>query len=171
MSTFNTRHLADCKVALKTNQIRKMWHRNLMSLTADTERLKDLMVVLDAHSKKVMDKHYLLKDPEDDVVLAEALVKAVLGETVAFPTLSQAQEYAATHPEFSAMMERLDTECKVDAAAEECDEAGGESEEERDEQVELEPKKMKKKKSDDSSSWVLAAKQAAEDKDEHKDAD
>lgn len=33
-----------------------------------------------------MDKHYILKDPEDDVVLADVLIKEVLGDTVQFPT-------------------------------------------------------------------------------------
>ena len=43
------------------------------------------MVVLDAHSIPTMDKHYLLREPEDDVALAKLLVREVLGTTATFP--------------------------------------------------------------------------------------
>ena len=65
-----------------------------MKLTSDASKLKEMMVVLDGHSKQVMDRHYILRDPEDDVVLAKALVKEVLGETVAWPTDEEADVFA-----------------------------------------------------------------------------
>ena len=80
--------LGDDHVAPTLNQVRKWFHRALMHLTANEDKLKEIMVVLDAHSKQVQGTHYVLRDPEDDVKLGKALIKAVLGETVAFPTPS-----------------------------------------------------------------------------------
>ena len=34
------------------------------------------MTVLDAHSMKVQKKHYLLRGPEDDILLADKLIEA-----------------------------------------------------------------------------------------------
>ena len=68
------------------NIMRKMFHRELHTMSKDTEKLKELMVVLDAHSKRVQDTHYILRDASDDVKLAKALVKAVLGKTVQWPS-------------------------------------------------------------------------------------
>ena len=45
-----------------------------------------MMVIIDKHSVGVMDKHYILKDPEDDVALAKALVEKIFGDTVEWPS-------------------------------------------------------------------------------------
>jgi len=105
-TTFCKRHLKRWKV-IKTNLVRKWFHRELMHLTKDEEKLKDMMVILDAHSKKVMDGHYILKDPEDDVILAEALIKAVLGETVRFPTDAAIAAHLHTHPELNGLLSKI----------------------------------------------------------------
>ena len=42
------------------------------------------MTVLGCLSKAVIDRHYALRDHEDDVRLAKMLVKVVLGETAAW---------------------------------------------------------------------------------------
>ena len=76
---------ADCPVWPTYNLMRKLFHSELMRVTADKDKLKLLMIALDAHSKKVQDQFYILRDPEDDIVLAKALVKAVLGKTVVWP--------------------------------------------------------------------------------------
>ena len=68
------------------NQIRKLFHKELMKITTDSDKLQEIMVVLDAHSRQTMAKHYILREPADDVIIAKTLVKAVLGETVAWPT-------------------------------------------------------------------------------------
>jgi len=53
--------------------MRKLVHTTLMKLTENEDKLYQLMQTLDAHSAAVARKHYVLKDPEDDVVLAKAL--------------------------------------------------------------------------------------------------
>jgi hypothetical protein len=65
---------------------RKFVHKKLIALTKDEKKLKQMMVILDGHSLGIIDKHYLLKDPEDDIILAKALVNAVFGTTVTWPT-------------------------------------------------------------------------------------
>ena len=67
------------------NLMRKLFHRHLMLLHGDMDKLKDLMVVLDAHSRKIQESHYILKDYSDDIKLAKELVKAILGKTVRWP--------------------------------------------------------------------------------------
>ena len=54
---------------------------------------KEMMELLDAHSKRTQDKHYILRDASDDIVLAQALVADVFGETVKWPTDVQVSEY------------------------------------------------------------------------------
>ena len=72
------------------NQNRKLWHKTLMKLTKDSTSMKKMMTILDAHGLKTQDKHYLLRDPEDDELLAKTLVEHVLGATVPFPTPAEA---------------------------------------------------------------------------------
>ena len=83
---FNHDLLKDEKVKPTSNQCRKFFHETLMELTADREKCKEFMVVLDAHSRKTMNKHYLFRNPKHDLVLAETLVENVLGDTVPWPT-------------------------------------------------------------------------------------
>ena len=59
--------------------------KELLSITKDEEKLKNIMVIRDAHSKDVQKKHYILKDPEDEIKLAKELVKSVLGDSVRWP--------------------------------------------------------------------------------------
>ena len=40
------------------------------------DKILNLLVVLDAHSQKVARKHYLLRGPEDDILLADKLIEA-----------------------------------------------------------------------------------------------
>lgn len=79
-------YLDDDQPRVTCNQARKLFHKTLWKLTADKEKCKEIFVVLDAHSKKVQGAHYILQDPEDDIILAKELVKSVLGKTVAWPS-------------------------------------------------------------------------------------
>ena len=101
------------------NLVRKLFHRALMLLTEDKEKMKELMVVLDAHSKKVQGVHYILRDPADDVVLAKQLVKAVLGKTVVWPSDQQVEEYVKSG---QAQEERTGYEGEADSEADSEDE-------------------------------------------------
>jgi hypothetical protein len=99
LKTFCARHLKGCAIRPTTNLTREWFHCVLMTLTKDAEKLKDMMVKSDAHSKKVMDKHYILKGPEDDVVLAEALIETVLGKTVPFPSEEEVEAHFQANDE------------------------------------------------------------------------
>jgi hypothetical protein len=73
------------QVSPTCNQVRKLFHKQLMALTKNEAKMKDMMTQLDAHGRSVQDKHYLIRDPEDDLALAKLLVNSVLGETVPWP--------------------------------------------------------------------------------------
>ena len=79
-----------------SNQVRKLFHNWLIKLTKNEAALKDLMTQLDAHGRNVQDKHYLLRDPDDDCALAIELVSKVLGEPVPWPAedISMEQDLA-----------------------------------------------------------------------------
>jgi hypothetical protein len=64
--------------------MRKLHHRALMQVINDEGRLNEVMVELDARSGNAQDRHYILRDAENDVILATQLVKTVLGGTVAW---------------------------------------------------------------------------------------
>lgn len=82
-----------------TNLLTRKWvHKRLVALTKDEEKLKKMMVVIDAHSMQMIDKHYLLKDPEDDVALARALVECIYGESVKWPTDDDIAKKRETNP-------------------------------------------------------------------------
>jgi hypothetical protein len=83
---------------------RKYFHKKLMDLTKDERKLKQLMVILDAHSIKIQDRHYILRDPEDDIILAKVLVKQVLGTTVPWPTAVEAASTAESNPDLRAIV-------------------------------------------------------------------
>ena len=68
------------------NLMRKFFHKTLMEITKDEKALKEFMKLVDPHSVPTMDRHYILREPEDDVALAKLLVKQVLGATATFPT-------------------------------------------------------------------------------------
>ena len=92
---------------LKFNLVRKLFHRALRKISKDDESLKDLMVILDAHSAEVQDSNYILKDPEDDAKLAEQLVKVVLGTTVAFPSEAEVLQCMADNSHLKQHLHNL----------------------------------------------------------------
>ena len=90
LNSFNMTLLKAAKVKPLTNHWRKKFHTELQNLTKDKEKLQDLMTILDANGRKIQSKHYIMKDPDEDCVLAKALVKHVLGATVPWPTQAEA---------------------------------------------------------------------------------
>ena len=96
LQTFNKNFLEGADISPTTNQIRKFFHNWLMKLTKDHDSLKDVMRILDAHGKKVMQKHYLFVEPDDDAALAKMLVEKVIGETVKWPTKEEAEAELAS---------------------------------------------------------------------------
>lgn len=90
MRTFARCHLPKSRSRPTVNLVRKWFHRHLISMTDSKEKLKEVMQIIDAHSTAVIDRHYYLRDAADDVKLARMLVKAVLGETVAWPSAADA---------------------------------------------------------------------------------
>ena len=65
LRTFSKRHLPGGKSRPTFNLIRKWFHTALMDLTDTDEKLKKMMKVVDAHSEKVQEKHYILKDSQE----------------------------------------------------------------------------------------------------------
>ena len=90
LKTFNRNCLKGAKVSPTTNHLRKLFHKELMKLTKNEDAMKDFMTVMDAHGRKVQDKHYIIKDPEDDLACAKVLVEKVLIKTVDYPTQEEA---------------------------------------------------------------------------------
>ena len=86
LKTWARRHLDKHHTHPTVNLYRKSNHKVLMDMTKDAEKLKELMVIIDAHSKFVQDKHYYLKEPEEDVKLAKLLVEKVLGGACPWPS-------------------------------------------------------------------------------------
>ena len=97
LQTFNRNFLKGSKVMPTTNQIRKKFHRELMNMTKDEDALKAFMVILDGHGRKVQDKHYLIKEPEDDLACAKVLVSRILGDTVAWPSKTESEAEVLGH--------------------------------------------------------------------------
>ena len=60
LKLFNQKFLGSCKVSPTRNQIRKLFHRELMKLTKNEKAMKDVMTILDAHGRQVQEKHYIL---------------------------------------------------------------------------------------------------------------
>ena len=85
LKTFNKKFMPSAKVSPSTNQIRKLFHRELKQQTKNEERVKEFMTILDAHGRTTIDKHYLIKTPEDDLAIAKVLVNSILGTTVSWP--------------------------------------------------------------------------------------
>eukprot|EP00971_Amphidinium_carterae_P019346 380864-Amphidinium_carterae.1 len=81
------------------NLLRKMFHTSLMKLTADHQKLKELMMRLDGNSPATQQRHYCLRDPEDDVQLAQVLVHTVLGEPCTYPSGDQLQHHKISFTE------------------------------------------------------------------------
>ena len=49
-----------------------------MRTTSNEHKLKQLMTKLDAHSTAIQEKHYIIRTPDDDMHLADALIEAIL---------------------------------------------------------------------------------------------
>jgi hypothetical protein len=67
------------------NLLRKSYHTRLSTLSSRDDTLLDMFKAIDGHSASIAIKHYILRGPEDDAMLAKHLVHAWLGETVAWP--------------------------------------------------------------------------------------
>ena len=132
LKAFNQRYLGASPVHPTTNLVRKLFHNSLMKLTENKEKLMELMTKVDAHSRAVMAKHYLLQSPADDVKLADALIASILGETVAYPTPEEVERHLE---EDSVWAEFVGNICNanVSPAPEECEalDAGSEGEDEQ----------------------------------------
>ena len=85
LRTFVAHLLAKDTSKPTVNIMRKFFHRALRKATKTEEQLKQVMTVLDGHGRDVIDRHYALRDPEDDVALAKILVNVVLGTTAVWP--------------------------------------------------------------------------------------
>ena len=123
LQTFNRLFLTGHAVSPTTNVIRKLFHKTLMKLTKNEDAMKDFMTVLDAHGRKVQDKHYCMRDPDDDLMCAKVLVKHVIGTPVAWPTTEEASieqpsaDARLASPEFAvdAVDENAESEYDYDA--------------------------------------------------------
>ena len=63
-------HLKEDVTHPTCNQIRKWVRWALMQLTDSKEKLKAAMVIIDAHSKCIQDRVYVLRFPKEDMNLA-----------------------------------------------------------------------------------------------------
>ena len=104
---FNKRHLKHAKVSPTSNQVRKKWHEVLIGLTETREKAEEVMVLLDTHSLNTMRKFYLMRDPEKQVKLGQLLIDVVIGKTVEFPTMSQAQWRLAGNQEWAMWVQKV----------------------------------------------------------------
>ena len=57
-------------------------------MTTDERKLKELMKKLDAHSVNIQEKHYIIRSPDDDMKLADALIATPCTATTAGRTLA-----------------------------------------------------------------------------------
>lgn len=62
LRAWSKRHLDKKHTWPTVNDYRKYSHKVLMKLTESEEKLKEVMVVVDAHGKWTQDKHYILKE-------------------------------------------------------------------------------------------------------------
>jgi hypothetical protein len=102
-----------------------------MELTKDKEAMKQLMTVLDANSGRVQAKHYRMDDPDDDYELALALIKAVLGETVRWPSAEDAA--AEVSESLEQMLEGVLEHSADDRTDDHCDDCEDDPDDEPDE--------------------------------------
>ena len=116
LNTFNRKFLKEAKVSPTCNQVRKIFHKKLMELTKHEDALKDLMTQLDAHGRKVQDKHYIIRDPDDDLALAKTLVEKVLGETVPWPA-----DETSLEQDLGELMEGIDPDVQDEENHEDAD--------------------------------------------------
>ena len=115
LKSFNQKFLKT-QASPTCNQVRKLFHKQLIKMTKHEEALKAMMTQLDAHGRQVIDKHYLVKDPEDDLALAKVLVETALGATVPWPAEEQSLEQ-----DLEDLMDNLDPNPEEEIANEEDD--------------------------------------------------
>jgi hypothetical protein len=75
------------------NLLRKWFHTAMMKKANNPENIKKLMMQIDPHGDAVMDKHYILKSPQDHVDIAKAVYHEIMGEVTAWPTEEEAHDY------------------------------------------------------------------------------
>ena len=75
LRTFCKKFLPADKTFPTVNLVRKWFHSELMNLSSTREKLMELMTAIDAHSKTVQNRHYILVQPEDEVNLATMLAR------------------------------------------------------------------------------------------------
>ena len=91
LRSFCSRHLVGpCSAASgwvwpQVNTLRKWYHTTLHSLVTKQDTLHELFTAVDAHSKNVAARHYILNGPSDDAKLAKHLVTAMLTSPVSWP--------------------------------------------------------------------------------------
>ena len=95
LRTFCKKFLPADKTFPTVNLIRKWFHSELMNLSSTKVKLMELMTLIDAHSKTVQNRHYILMQPEGEVKIAKMLVNLLLGETVQWPSAEEAKEFLA----------------------------------------------------------------------------
>eukprot|EP00974_Lingulodinium_polyedra_P075266 7293624-Lingulodinium_polyedra.AAC.1 len=66
------------------------------------------MTVIDAHGDRVQDKHYILKDPENDVLLAKKLVTTMLGQTVPWPSEQDMQDHLGANSDLQEKLRSME---------------------------------------------------------------
>lgn len=101
-----------CKVYLpKTytwptvNLMRKWYHTELSKQTRTEDKFLQLMRSVDGHSPNVARRHYVLQTPADDARLAKALVHAMIGKPVPWPSDSELKKLRNKSPELPQILE------------------------------------------------------------------
>ena len=103
-----TKHRIDKKYTQATvNDYRKYDHVELIKLTKNEEKCKEVLAKIDAHGKAVMEKHYLLRSPEDDARLAKLVAEQVHGDLARFPTDEDLEEAMGKGDELAQLLREI----------------------------------------------------------------
>lgn len=86
LKSFGQKYFSNACALPTVNLLRKWYHTELCKMTRTEESLLRLLKIVDAHSVPVAKQFYVLKVPADDAKLARALVLAMIGEPVPWPT-------------------------------------------------------------------------------------
>ena len=78
------------------NHLRKWFHSTMRRKANSPDNIKRLLMHIDPHGEAVMDKHYILKSPQDHVDIAKAVYHEIMGEVTAWPTAEEAHDYDNT---------------------------------------------------------------------------
>jgi hypothetical protein len=92
------------------NLMRKWYHTELYRLTKTEDKLLGLMRSIDAHSKEVAKKHYVLQSPADDARLAQALVHSMIGQPVSWPSANDLQDITKISVPYLQLVQLTDGE-------------------------------------------------------------